>query len=239
MTRDEISIRIPKFDPIRFWDSRVTSATLQKRRNESSCNSDGPDGSKDPAQQASKRGKKVLAKAKALNFVNKNKDIVKSRRLAWLVNNGHVPRYDDQMLKDKILKLMKWVPGDLYMQTSDWRKYELDFAKVFDMEKFSGTDEGPYGQLLRCVAIQKRIYSTRESITTVLDRVVPSTMAKLRDFVALDERERFLPQGSREDHWVQEFIKNTFKAGAATLFPKHATFGNVLDEMRALARYRA
>ena len=57
----------------------------------------------------------------------------------------------------------------------------------------------------------------------------------MRDFVALDERARFLTQGSREDHWAQEFIKNNFKAGAAQLFPNQATFGNVLDEMRALA----
>ena len=77
------------------------------------------------------------------------------------------------------------------------------------MEKFPRTDKGPYGQLLRCqmvcVAIQKRIYSARDSVTTVLDRVVvsiPSTMEKLRDIetimrdcVALDERARFLPQG--------------------------------------------
>ncbi len=63
-----------------------------------------------------------------------------------------------------------------------------EFAKVFDMEKFPRTDKGPYGQLLRCqmvcVAIQKRIYSARGSITTVVDRVVvsiPSTMEKLRD----------------------------------------------------------
>ena len=75
---------------------------------------------------------------------------------------------------------------------------------------------------------------------------IPSTMEKLRDietimrdFVALDERARFLLQGSREDHWVQEFIKNNFKSGTANLFPNQATFGNVLDEMRALARYRA
>jgi hypothetical protein len=58
----------------------------------------------------------------------------------------------------------------------------------------------------------------------------------MRDFVALDERARFLPQGSREDHWIQEFIKNlnNYKAGTANLFPNHAAFGNVLDEMRAL-----
>jgi hypothetical protein len=41
-----------------------------------------------------------------------------------------------------------------------------EFAKVFDMEKFPRTDEGPYGQLVRCqmvyVAIQKRIYSARD-----------------------------------------------------------------------------
>jgi hypothetical protein len=61
----------------------------------------------------------------------------------------------------------------------------------------------------------------------------------MRDFVALDERARFLPQGAREDHWVQEFIKNNFKAGTAHLFPNQATFRSVLDEMRALARYRA
>jgi hypothetical protein len=61
----------------------------------------------------------------------------------------------------------------------------------------------------------------------------------MRDFVALDELARFLPQGAREDHWVQEFIKNNFKAGTAHLFPNQATFGNFLDEMRALGRYRA
>ncbi len=128
-----------------------------------------------------------------------------------------------------------------------------EFTEVFYMDKFPRTDKGPYGQLLRCqmvcVAIQKQIYSTRDSITTVLDRVVvsiPSTMEKLRDietimrdFVALDERARFLSQGSREDHWVQEFIKNNLKAGTGNLLPNHATFRNVLDEMRALARYRA
>jgi hypothetical protein len=121
------------------------------------------------------------------------------------------------------------------------------------MEKFPRTDKGHYGHLIRCqmvcVAIQKRIYSARDSITTVFDRVVvsiPSTMEKLRDiatimrdFVALDERARFLPQGSREDHWVQEFIKDNFKAGTANLFPNQATFRNNVDEMRALARYRA
>ena len=99
-----------------------------------------------------------------------------------------------------------------------------------------------------CVATQKRIYSARDSITKVLDHVVvsiPSTMEKLRDietimrdFVALDERARFLTQGSREDHWAQEFIKNNFKAGAAQLFPNQVAFGNVLDEMRALAKER-
>ncbi len=93
------------------------------------------------------------------------------------------------------------------------------------------------------------IESARDSITTMLDRVVisiPLTMEKLRDietimrdFVALDERAIFLPQGAREDHWVQEFIKKKFKAVTADLSPNHATLGNVLDEMRALARYRA
>ena len=85
----------------------------------------------------------------------------------------------------------------------------------------------------------------------VIDLVVksiPSTIEKLRDIkmimrdhVAVDDRARCLPQGSREDNWIHEFIQNTFKAGAATLFqvPIKATFGNVLDEMRALARYRA
>ena len=43
---------------------------------------------------------------------------------------------------------------------------------------------------------------------------------------------------ARVDDWVQEFIKNNFKAGAAQLFPNQATFGNVLDEMRALAKDR-
>ena len=60
----------------------------------------------------------------------------------------------------------------------------------------------------------------------------------MRDYVALDEHARCLLQGSREDNWVHEFIQNTFKAGAAALFPNQATSGNVLDEMRALARYR-
>ncbi len=59
-------------------------------------------------------------------MIDKNKKIVESRWVAWLVNNGHVPRYDDHKLKDKVLKLIKWVPGDLYMQTSAWRKYELN-----------------------------------------------------------------------------------------------------------------
>ncbi len=70
---------------------------------------------------------------------------------------------------------------------------------------------------------------------------IPMTIEKLRDlktimcdFVALDERVRFLPQGLRKDHWVQEFIKNNFTAGTANLFQNQATFGNVLDEMRAL-----
>ncbi len=62
-----------------------------------------------------------------------------------------------------------------------------EFAKVFDLEKFPKTDKGLNGQLLRCmvcVAIQKRIYSARDSSTTVLDSVVvsiPLTMEKLRD----------------------------------------------------------
>ena len=60
----------------------------------------------------------------------------------------------------------------------------------------------------------------------------------MRDYVALDERAQCLPQGSREDNWFHEFIQNTFKALAATLFPNQATFETVLDEMRALARYR-
>ncbi len=60
----------------------------------------------------------------------------------------------------------------------------------------------------------------------------------MRDFVALDERARFLPQGAREDHWAQEFIKNNFKAGTAHLLPNQATFGNVLGEMRTLAKER-
>ncbi len=60
----------------------------------------------------------------------------------------------------------------------------------------------------------------------------------MRDFVALDERARFLTQRSREDHWAREFIKNNFKAGAAQQFPNQATFGIVLDEMCALAKER-
>jgi hypothetical protein len=53
------------------------------------------------------------------------------------------------------------------------------------MEKFPRTDKGPYGQLLRCqnvcVAIKKRNYWARDSITKVLDLVVasiPLTMEK-------------------------------------------------------------
>ncbi len=34
-------------------------------------------------------------------------------------------------------------------------------------------------------------------------------------------------------------MKNNFETGIANLFPNHATFGNVLDELPALARYRA
>ena len=254
-------------------------------------------GSLEPMLQNTER--RTLDTVKGLNFVNKKKEIVQAKGLAWLINHGHIPRLGEHTLKGKALRLHNWVPGDLYMQTSDWRNLELDghaadhnycslrgedleydsfayeathgilsiprksldklinmiydeFARVYDMEKFPRTDKGPFGQLLRCqmvcVATQKRIYSARDSITKVLDHVVvsiPSTMEKLRDietimrdFVALDERARFLTQGSREDHWAQEFIKNNFKAGAAQLFPNQATFENVLDEMRALAKDR-
>jgi len=239
--------------------------------------------------------RRTLDTVKGLNFVNKKKEIVQAKGLAWLINHGHIPRLEDHTLKGKALRLHNWVPGDLYMQTSDWRNLELDgyaadhyycslrgedleydsfayeathgilsiprksldklinmiydeFAKVYDMEKFPRTDKGPFGQLLRCQMVCVATQSARDSITKVLDHVVvsiPSTMEKLRDietimrdFVALDERARFLTQGSREDHWAQEFIKNNFKAGAAQLFPNQATFGNVLDEMRALAKER-
>ncbi len=47
-----------------------------------------------------------------------------------------------------------------------------EFAKVFDIKKIPKTDKGPYEQLLLCLAIQKRICSARDPITTVVDRVV-------------------------------------------------------------------
>ena len=82
-------------------------------------------------------------------------------------------------------------------------------------------------------------------VLNLVVKSIPLTMEKLsdietimRDYVALDECARCFLQGSREDTWVHEFIQNTFKAGAAALFPNQATSGNVLDEMRALARYR-
>ncbi len=65
--------------------------------------------------------RKRLDIVEGLTFVNKNKDI-QSRWPAWLVNHGHIPRYDDHTVKDKALKLINWVPEDLYMQTSDLEK---------------------------------------------------------------------------------------------------------------------
>jgi hypothetical protein len=56
---------------------------------------------------------------KALNFINKKKVIVEAKTIAWIVTNGHVPRF-------KVMRLIGWVPGDFYMQTRHWRLYELD-----------------------------------------------------------------------------------------------------------------
>jgi hypothetical protein len=70
--------------------------------------------------------------------------------------------------------------------------------------------------------------------------MIPGTMKKLRCYyIALDERARLLQPGSREDNWVHEYIQNSLKAGTADMFPNQATFGNVMDEMSALARFWA
>ena len=70
--------------------------------------------------------RRTLDTVKGLNFVNKKKEIVQAKGLAWLINHGHNPRLGEHTLKGKALRLHNWVPGDFYMQTSDWRNLELD-----------------------------------------------------------------------------------------------------------------
>ncbi len=67
---------IPKFDFNQAgggYQRRVASATSQKKRNESSCNSDGPDGSKDPAPRNSKHGKKNFGYREVIGFRRQEK----------------------------------------------------------------------------------------------------------------------------------------------------------------------
>jgi hypothetical protein len=73
----------------------------------------------------------------------------------------------------------------------------------------------------------------------------PTSIEKLRDremivreFVALDELERFLSKGSREDIWPEELIQHIFKAISTDSFKNAATCNAITEKKYNIGRNR-
>ena len=64
-----------------------------------------------------------MDKVKALN---KNKYIVGAKSVVWIIQNGHVSRFEDYTYTNKFPALLGWLHGHLCMATRHWRLYELD-----------------------------------------------------------------------------------------------------------------
>ena len=58
----------------------------------------------------------------------------------------------------------------------------------------------------------------------------------MKDLVRLHERSRMLAQGSKEDEWSMELIKNMLLASSAKSFPNYATSTNVSNKLVELQR---
>ena len=77
--------------------------------------------------------RKLLDTVKALNFVNKKIDIVKAKLVVWIIQHGHVPRFSDHSITNKIPELL----GIL-----------LDFSAVFPA--FFRKNHWIFPQTLQC-----------------------------------------------------------------------------------------
>ena len=141
-----------------------------------------------------------------------------------------------QLAPNKLMKITQMIYGEC--------------EKVYLMNNYPNSDKGVFGPLIRVqgvlIATQRRIIAASDKLRQALETLVtniPSNMEKLRvqellmkDLVRLHERSRMLPQGSKEDEWSMQLIKNMLLASSAERFPNYATSSNVANKLMELQR---
>ena len=126
-------------------------------------------------------------------------------------------------------------------------------SALYKLANFPTTDEGPLGLLIRLqdmfMGMQRRVIAANTTLELALNQVtklvpkdsdgIRNQESLMRKLVALEERSRYDPIGSRDTYWGNIFLKNLLRAGAQGDYINDATRSHTTAKLLALQNYNA
>jgi len=76
-----------------------------------------------------------------MSYVDEKKDVIYVTSMAWVAENGYIPRHQEFTLENGAYVLKNWKQGDLYMGSRHWEREGLSgFPKDLDYCSMTGED---------------------------------------------------------------------------------------------------
>ena len=83
----------------------------------------------------------LMNRLRQMSYVDEKKEVIYVTSLAWILESGYVPRFQEFTLKNGMYVLENWKQGHLYMGSRHWEKEGLlGFPKELDYCSMTGED---------------------------------------------------------------------------------------------------